>query len=169
MRARRYRCASRHGRRATGKRGVVEDFRDLLAEMCRAEARFLVVGAHALAVHGVPRATVDLDVWIDSSPENASRAWAALAAFGAPLAALQIHETDLVRPDTVVQLGLPPWRIDILTGVSGVTFEEAWAERIDAYFDDVLVPFIGRATFIRNKRASGRLKDLADIEALGGE
>ena len=146
-----------------------EDFRDLLAELRRAEARFLVVGAHALAAHGAPRATVDLDVWIDPSPENAARVWAALAAFGAPLESLAITPADLTRPDTVAQFGLPPWRIDILTGISGVTFDEAWPDRIEAWFDDVLVPFIGQATFIRNKRASGRLKDLADIEALGGE
>jgi hypothetical protein len=113
---------------------VVEDFRDLLAELRRAEARFLVVGAHALAAHGVPRATVDLDVWIDASP----------------------------------QFGLPPWRIDILTGISGVTFDEAWPERIEADSGDVSVPFIGRAAFVRNKRATGRLKDLADIESLDG-
>jgi hypothetical protein len=148
---------------------MVEDFRDLLAEFGRADVRFLVVGAHALAAHGVPRATVDLDVWIDPSPENAARVWAALAAFGAPLEALAITPVDLTRPDTVAQFGLPPWRIDILTGISGVTFDEAWPARIEAYFDDVLVPFIGQAAFIRNKRASGRLKDLADIEALGGE
>ncbi|WP_396224675.1 hypothetical protein [Gemmatimonas sp.] len=148
---------------------MVEDFRDLLAEFGRADVRFLVVGAHALAAHGVPRATVDLDVWIDPSPENAARVWAALAAFGAPLEALAITPADLTRPDTVAQFGLPPWRIDILTGISGVTFDEAWPARIEAYFDDVLVPFIGQAAFIRNKRASGRLKDLADIEALGGE
>jgi hypothetical protein len=148
---------------------MVEDFRDLLAEFGRADVRFLVVGAHALAAHGVPRATVDLDVWIDPSPENAARVWAALAAFGAPLEALAITPADLTRPDTVAQFGLPPWRIDILTGISGVTFDEAWPDRIEAYFDDVLVPFIGQAAFIRNKRASGRLKDLADIEALGGE
>ncbi len=129
----------------------------------------MVVGAHALAAHGVPRATVDLDVWIDASPENASRVWAALAAFGAPLEALDITQADFTRPDTVAQFGLPPWRIDILTGISGVTFHEAWPERIEAQFDDVLVPFIGIAALIRNKRASGRLKDLADIESLGGD
>jgi hypothetical protein len=163
-----FRCVWYRDRRIAGSR-VVEDFRDLLAELRRAEARFLVVGAHALAAHGVPRATVDLDVWIDPSPENAARVWSALAAFGAPLDALMITPADLTRPDTVAQFGLPPWRIDILTGISGVTFDEAWPDRMEAYFDDVLVPFIGQDAFIRNKRASGRLKDLADIEALGGE
>ncbi len=145
----------------------MDDFRDLLAELVRAEARFLVVGAHALSVHGVPRATVDLDVWIDRSPENAKRVWTALAAFGAPLDELQIHESDLTRSDMVAQFGLPPYRIDILTGISGVSFAEAWDERVEELFDDVHVPFIGRAALIRNKRASGRTKDLADLEALG--
>jgi hypothetical protein len=148
---------------------MIEDFRDLLAELRRADARFLVVGAHALAAHGVPRATVDLDVWIEASPENASRVWSALAAFGAPLESLDVSESDLTRADAVVQFGLPPWRIDILTGISGVTFDEAWPERIEGYFGDLAVPYIGQKAFVRNKRASGRLKDLADIEAIGGE
>ena len=146
---------------------MIEDFRDLLSELVRADARFLIVGAHALSVHGVPRATVDLDVWIDASSENAKRVWAALRSFGAPLESLQIRESDLSRPDTVAQFGVPPWRIDILTGISGVSFDEAWEERVEDLFDGVRVPFIGRAAFIRNKRASGRTKDLADIESLG--
>lgn len=146
---------------------MIKDFRDLLAELVGTEARFLIVGAHALSVYGVPRATVDLDIWIDPSPENAKRVWAALAAFGAPLGSLQVRESDFTLPDTVVQFGLPPWRIDFLTGISGVTFDEAWNERVEDRFDDVRVPFIGRAAFIRNKRASGRTKDLADIESLG--
>ncbi len=146
-----------------------QDFRDVLRELVRADARFLVVGAHALSAHGVPRATVDLDVWIDATPANASRVWSALAAFGAPLESLQIRESDLTRPDMIAQFGLPPWRIDILTGISGVTFEEAWNERIEGLFEGVRVPYIGRAAFIRNKRASGRMKDLADIESLGDE
>lgn len=146
---------------------MVEDFRDLLVELLRADARFLIVGAHALGVHGVPRATVDLDVWIDPAPENARRIWVALAAFGAPLETLQVREADFTRPEMVVQFGLPPYRIDILTGVSGVSFEEAWNERIEDQFEGVRVPFIGRAALIRNKRASGRMKDLADLESLG--
>lgn len=145
----------------------MDDFRDFIVELVRAEARFLIVGAHALGVHGIPRATVDLDIWIDSSGENANRIWAALAAFGAPLSALQLQKSDLTRPDTVIQLGLPPYRIDILTDVSGLSFDEAWPERVEAAFEGVPAPFIGRAALIRNKRASGRTKDLADLEALG--
>ena len=144
------------------------DFRDLLAELLQANARFLVVGAHALAAHGVPRGTVDLDVWIDSTPENAGRVWNALASFGAPLEALKISEADLGRPDIVAQVGLPPWRVDIMTSVSGITFDEAWPDRLEGAFDDLVVPYLGRAAFIRNKKASGRHKDLGDIEALEG-
>ncbi len=148
---------------------MVQDFRDLLAELVKADVRFLVVGAHALGAHGVPRATVDLDVWIARTPDNARRVWAALAAFGAPLETLNIQEADFVRPDLVAQFGLPPFRIDILTGLSGLTFDEAWPNRIEADFDDVRVPFLGRAELIRNKRASGRKKDLADVESLGDD
>jgi hypothetical protein len=144
----------------------VEDFRDLLLELVKAKARFLIVGAHALGVHGVPRATVDLDIWIDASQKNAKRVWAALAAFGAPLDSLQIQESDLTQPDVVAQFGLPPYRIDIMTGVSGISFDEAWPDRVEDMFDDVRVPFLGRDALIRNKRASGRTKDLADLEAL---
>lgn len=148
---------------------MADDFRDFLAELLKVDARFLVVGAHALSVHGVPRATLDLDVWIDSTPANARRVWRALAAFGAPLETLQLQESDLVRPDTVVQLGMPPYRIDILTGVSGVSFAEAWDDRVEADFGNLRVPFMGRAAFVRNKRATGRKKDLADLESLGEE
>jgi hypothetical protein len=146
---------------------VVEDFRDLLAALVAANVRFLVVGAHALGVHGVPRATVDLDIWVETSPDNAQRIWAALAAFGAPLDELSVSITDFTREDLVVQFGVPPYRIDILTGLSGVTFDEAWAQRIESPLEGVRVPFIGRDDLIRNKRAAGRLKDLSDVESLG--
>ncbi|MGH7594332.1 MAG: hypothetical protein ACRELE_10850, partial [Gemmatimonadales bacterium] len=117
-------------------------------------------------VHGVPRATVDLDIWIDRSPPNVERVWHALAAFGAPLDALNIAKSDFTPPDVVIQFGLPPFRIDILTGVSGITFDEAWRERLDDFFDDVRVHFLGRDALVRNKRSAGRLKDLADLESL---
>lgn len=144
-----------------------EDFRDLLAALLGAEARFLVVGAHAMAVHGVPRATGDLDVWIARDAPNAERVWSALLRFGAPVAAMGVGQTDLTRPDMVVQIGLPPRRIDILTSVSGVGFDEAWLGRVTHQVDGLAVPFLGRAALIRNKRASGRTKDRADLEALG--
>lgn len=100
-----------------------EDYRDLLASLVAEQARFLVVGAHALAVHGYPRATVDIDIWIEPTPENADRVWRALAAFGASLQDLDVTKNDLTRADIVAQFGLPPSRIDILTGVSGLTFD----------------------------------------------
>lgn len=146
---------------------VNDDFRDLLAALLEGDVRFLVVGAHALAVHGVPRATGDLDVWIATDQGNADRAWSAVVRFGAPLESLGVTAADFGRPDHVVQVGVPPRRIDILTSISGVAFEEAWADRVTHESEGLAIPFIGRAALVRNKRASGRAKDLADLEALG--
>src|SRR5262245_65310908 len=100
------------------------DFVDLLRAFADADVRFMIVGAYALAVHGRPRATGDLDVWIDATPENASRVMKALAAFGAPLS--EITEADFAHPGVVYQIGVAPGRIDILTELTGVTFEQAW-------------------------------------------
>lgn len=145
-----------------------EDWTELLGALSASGARYLVVGAHALAVHGVPRGTQDLDVWIDRGRDNVERVWRGLAAFGAPLDGLGVTRDDLRRPDTVIQLGLPPNRIDLLTSISGIQdFETAWSDRVEHAFGGRQVPFIGRATLIRNKRESGRRKDLADLEALG--
>lgn len=143
-----------------------EDFRDFLAALLEREARFLVVGAHALAVHGVPRATGDLDVWIDTDPENVERVWSALEAFGAPVDALEISREDLRAPDLVVQIGLAPRRIDLVTGLTGVAFEAAWQDRVHVPIGALEVPFLGRQALLENKRATGRLKDRSDVEAL---
>jgi len=143
-----------------------DDFRDLLSLLLETESRFLVVGAHALAVHGVPRATGDLDVWIDRDRENAERVWNALVRFGAPVAALGILKGDLETPNTVVQLGLPPHRIDVLTDITGVEFGAAWPSRVSSHLGGLEVPFLSKAHLIANKRATGRLRDLADVEAL---
>jgi len=144
------------------------DFHDIVAELLRARARFLVVGAHALAVHGVVRATADLDIWIAIDDDNIARVWKALTAFGAPLADLGIQKSDFAQPDVVAQLGIPPFRIDVMTGVSGVEFEAAWSDRLTVPLGDLSeVPVIGRAAFVQNKRASGRSRDLADLESLG--
>jgi hypothetical protein len=140
------------------------DFVDLLRAFIDADVRFLVVGAYALALHGRPRATGDLDIWIDATPENASRVMRALAAFGAPCT--DIHEADFARPGVTYQIGVAPGRIDILTELTGITFRETWPSRIRRPFGVVDVDFIGREAFIRNKRAIGRAKDLADIEGL---
>jgi len=145
---------------------VNRDFRDLLAALLEADVRFLVVGAHAMAVHGVPRATGDLDVWIAPDPGNADRAWSAVLRFGAPLESMGVTPADFGKPDQVVQIGLPPRRIDILTSISGVAFDDAWADRVTHEAEGLAVPFLGRAALVQNKRASGRAKDRADLEAL---
>jgi hypothetical protein len=146
---------------------VIPDFRDLLAALVQRDVRFLVVGAHALAAHGVPRVTGDLDVWVEPSPANAASVWQALVEFGAPLHSLGIRESDFLEPDQVIQFGLPPYRIDMMTSISGVSFEEAWEDRLAGALFEVPVSFIGREAFLRNKRASGRPKDLEDIRSLG--
>jgi hypothetical protein len=147
---------------------MTDDWTDLLVALLDAQARFLVVGAHALAVHGVPRGTQDLDVWVDPAPENADRVWTALANFGAPLGSLALSRDDFIRPGTVVQFGVAPHRVDLLTTISGVQdFDSAWSGRREAVVAGRSVPFIGRDALVANKRAAGRLKDLADLEALG--
>ena len=143
-----------------------EDFRDILAELLSARAQFLVVGAHAVAVHGIPRATGDLDVWIDTRADNVPRVWSALVRFGAPVETPGVTLQDLTRPGMIVQIGFPPRRIDIMTSVTGLVFEAAWTSRITHHVDDLEVPFIGRAALLENKRATGRPKDLADVDAL---
>ncbi len=146
--------------------GLNDDFRDLLAALARNEAVYLVVGAHAMAVHGVPRATGDLDVWVRPDAANAARVLHALIEFGAPVEPMGVTERDLAIPGIVYQIGLPPRRIDILTEISGIDFGTAWASRIDQILDGFVVPFLGREALVRNKRASGRTKDLADVELL---
>lgn len=140
------------------------DFVEMLAALSDAEAEFLVVGAHAMAVHGRPRATGDLDLWVRPSTENAQRVWTALEAFGAPLDKLEPE--DLTTEDVVFQIGVVPNRIDILTSITGVEFEDAWPERVDVEVSGVEAPIIGKAHLIRNKRAVGRPRDLADLAEL---
>jgi hypothetical protein len=141
------------------------DFLDLLRAFAGRNVRFLVVGAYALAVHGRPRATGDLDVWVDATRDNAPRVMAGLADFGAPLG--QISESDFSTPGIVFRIGQPPSRIDILTTLTGLSFDEAWSTRVSGPFGPVTVDFLGRDAFIQNKRATGRAKDLADIEEFG--
>lgn len=160
--------ARNSGARDPGR--VTDDWTDVLIALLDAGARFLVVGAHALAVQGIPRATQDLDVWVEPTRQNADRVWQALIRFGAPLAELEIDRSDFVRPETVIQIGLPPNRIDLLTGITGVDgFELAWDGRAESEIAGRTIPFLGRESLVANKRATGRLKDLADLEALGEE
>lgn len=145
---------------------LVDDFRDLLVELADASAKFVVVGGHAVAFHGHPRATKDLDVLVRADTENAERVYRALARFGAPLAAFEVQQGDFATYDGVLQIGLPPRRIDILNRADGITFDEAVEEGASFELDGRTIPVIGRAALLRNKRAAGRAQDLADLEAL---
>lgn len=140
------------------------DFKDLLSAFNAHGVEYLLVGAHALAAHGHVRATLDMDVWVRASAPNAARTLRALAAFGAPLQ--DLSEADLSRPGVVFQIGVPPVRIDVLTAIDGVEFEEAWAERFRTSLAGEPVPVLSRRHLIQNKRATGRLQDLADVERL---
>lgn len=140
------------------------DFVALLRALSAAEARYLLVGAYAVTFHSRPRATGDLDVWIARDPGNASRVLRALRDFGAPLQ--ELSEADLTRPDLVFQMGVPPRRIDLLTTLTGLEFEQAWSDRVEGRFGELTCPYIGREALIRNKRALGRPRDLADLELL---
>lgn len=141
-----------------------QDFLDLLRALSAAEARFLIVGAHAVSYHAEPRTTGDLDIWVEASLENAPRVYKALESFGAPLSDLAPDE--LAHGDLVFQLGVPPRRIDILTSISGVSFQQAWPERVAASIGDVQFHIIGAKHLLHNKRAAGRPKDLIDVLTL---
>ena len=146
--------------------GWTADYVDMLRALVASGVEFLLVGAHAMAAHGVPRATIDLDLYVRASTENAPRVIAALRAFGAPLSAHGVTQEDFERSGTVYQLGLPPNRIDLITRISGVEFEEAWASRIITKIGDLEISVIGREPLLANKRASGRDKDLVDVRLL---
>jgi hypothetical protein len=127
-------------------------------------AKYLLVGAYALAAHGYPRATMDIDLWVMPSPENSEAVLRALRRFGAPLR--DLTAADLQHDDTIFQIGVAPRRIDLITGVSGLRFEEAFANAIDVEVEGVILRIPSIPDLIRNKKASGRTKDLADVEAL---
>jgi hypothetical protein len=146
---------------------VQEDFREFLALLNAHEVKFMIVGGYALAFHGAPRFTGDIDVFVKPDHENAKRIIKALADFG--FSSLDLSIIDFQDQNKVIQLGLPPVRIDIITSISGVTWEEADSSKEPGLFGDVSVSYIGKKQFIANKRATGRKKDLADIEALGEE
>lgn len=140
------------------------DFKDLLQALNDANAKYVIVGGVALAFHAKPRFTGDLDLWVEASAANAPKVYGALAKFGAPLE--KLAQEELEHPDLVFQIGVEPVRIDILTSITGVEFDEAWNHRMSGDYGGIPVSFIGRAELIKNKRATGRLQDLADIEQL---
>ena len=141
-----------------------EDYKDMLRALSAEKVRFLLVGAYAMAAHGYLRATGDIDIWVMASPENALAVLRALNHFGAPLHDLTAE--DLQNEGTVFQIGVAPRRVDILTAASGLRFEEAFANSISTDIEGMDVRIPSREDLIRNKRACGRTKDLADAEAL---
>jgi hypothetical protein len=140
------------------------DWNELISLLCSHRVRFLIVGAHALAANGRPRATQDLDIFVEPTPENAEYLGAALAEFGFSALAREAHR--FAEPDRMATLGRPPLRIDIMTSITGVSFEQAWAGRLQATLGGHEIGFLGRDELIANKRASGRPKDLADLALL---
>jgi hypothetical protein len=143
---------------------INRDFCDLFAALVAHEVRFLIVGGYAVAFHGHPRFTKDVDILVASDLTNAERVYAALAAFGAPMDDLRVE--DFTDPENVFQIGLPPNRVDVLTAIAGVGFEEAWRTRAPSRYGDVEVAFIGLEALLKAKRGAGRPQDLVDADEL---
>ena len=141
-----------------------QDFKEFIASLNANRVRYLVIGGYAVAFHGHPRYTKDLDVWVDRTPHNAARVVKALAQFG--LGSLGLKADDFLVPDQIIQLGLPPSRIDVLTTLTGVGFATCYRARVRVKVDEVAVNFIDLKNLKKNKRAVGRLQDLADLENL---
>ena len=140
------------------------DFRDILSAFCEEKVEFMLVGAYAVAAHGLPRATGDIDLWVKCSEKNAERVWAAIMNFGAPLA--NISKQDFTTRGNVVQIGVTPRRIDILTQITGVEYEEAEPQSITIEIEGIAIPVIGLAHLVQNKSAVGRPQDKADVARL---
>jgi hypothetical protein len=142
------------------------DFLELLDIFTQEGVDFVLVGAFALAQHGLPRATGDMDVFVRPTPENALRVLKALKLFGAPLLSASVSERDFVRPGTVYQMGVPPRRIDVLTQLSGLSTDEVMKDRIEKPIRGRTLFFLSREALLKNKKAAGRPKDLADVSQL---
>jgi hypothetical protein len=136
----------------------------MLSTFSEVDVKYLVVGAYAMAAHGCPRATGDIDFWVRRTPDNAQLVWEALRRFGAPMS--KITPEDFSTPDVVFQIGVAPQRIDILTSISGVEFDAAWPNRLMTDLNGIQALIIGRADLLQNKVATGRPKDLLDVEIL---
>ncbi len=141
-----------------------KDFKEFIESLNKSDVRYLVVGGYAVAFHGHPRYTKDLDVWVELSPDNANRIVKALEDFG--FGSLDIKAEDFLVGDQIIQLGFPPHRIDILTTLKGVTFEQCYQSKAHLEVDGVPINFIDVENLKRNKRATGRSQDLADVENL---
>ena len=144
---------------------VQQDFKDVLALFNAHKVDYIIVGAHALAYHGAPRFTGDIDIFVRPDLENAQRILNALEEFG--FDSLDLKPEDFTKHNNIVQLGVAPVRIDIITSLNGVSWEETAAGRVTGTYGDIEVHYIGKEQFILNKQALGRKKDLADLEAIG--
>ena len=143
-----------------------QDFKEFIQSLNDSQVRYLIIGGYAVAFHGHPRYTKDMDVWIAIDPDNAARMIKALEQFG--FGSLGLKPEDFLAPDQIVQLGYPPNRIDVMTSIGGVDFDECYAARLQAEIDGAKVNFIDLENLLRNKRATGRHQDLADVENLEG-
>lgn len=146
---------------------IQPDFKELLALFNAHKVEYIIVGGYALAFHGAPRTTGDIDILVKPDSQNAKRIIAALNEFG--FQSLGLTPKDFENPQKVVQLGVPPVRIDIIASLTGVSWEEAWSGKINGLYGDIPVHYLGRLQFLSNKKAIGRKKDLADLESLGEE
>jgi predicted nucleotidyltransferase len=144
---------------------LTQDFKEFVISLNDNKVRYLVVGGYAVAYHGYPRYTKDIDIWIDLDPDNASRIVKALDQFG--FASIGLTAEDFLETETIIQLGYPPNRIDLITSLSGVDFEDCYTNRESVEMDGVVVDFIDLESLRRNKKSSGRAQDLADLENLG--
>ncbi len=144
---------------------VQNDFKELLELFNAHKVEYMIVGGYALAFHGAPRYTGDIDILVKPDQENALRVLSALEEFG--FGSVGLEKSDFISQDKIVQLGVPPVRVDIITTISGITWEEAASGKVAGKYGDIPVYYIGRDQFIANKRAIGRKRDLADLEALG--
>ena len=141
-----------------------QDFKEFIQFLNDNHVQYLIVGGYAVAIHGHPRYTKDIDIWIETSLDNANNLLQALEQFG--FSSLGLQTQDFLTPDQIIQLGYPPNRIDLLTNIDGVVFEDCYPLRLEVIIDDVVVTFIDLDNLKKNKKASGRLQDLADLENL---
>jgi hypothetical protein len=143
---------------------LAPDFDEFCALLTARAVEFVVIGAHALAFHGAPRFTGDLDILVRPTVDNGARLLSAIADFGFPTASLTA--ADIVEGTKVIEMGVAPVQIHVMSQIDGITWDEVWASRQLGAFGSGTVAFIGREAFLQNKRAAARPKDLADVDAL---
>jgi hypothetical protein len=141
-----------------------KDFKEFVALLNENDVKYLIVGGYAVALHGHPRYTKDLDIWIEMSRDNADKILKAVEKFG--LASLKLKPEDFLEKNQIIQLGYPPNRIDLLTALEDVEFDDCYNTRVQVAIQDVKINFIDLENLKKNKRATGRLQDLADVEKL---